>query len=284
MEYEKKTLVSLSNHIGSKVAYVQGGGGNTSLKTSKKNMLIKASGTFLADVHDETAFLEVDWPIIKANLDTCKTEADYQALLTASVLSDRGSARPSIETGFHAILECCTLHSHSVWANLLTCTVEGEALVSELFPSAIWVPYATPGLPLSREISDRIIGSKKVTLFLQNHGVVVSGPDVATTEAMHEAVTTTIRSAFPNLINFDEGDSDLSEVEIGGLLFPDQVIYHSNPKLAGSRAGRETMRACEFLVDRIPQAALTPNYINILEQDILKNMEAEKFRQKVATS
>lgn len=283
MSIDLDALVGLSRSVGSRVAYVQGGGGNVSLKTSQSNMLIKASGKFLADIEDETGFLAVEWPAIKSGIHACESEADYRALLAASTLANVASTRPSIETGFHAILDCCTLHSHSVWANLLTCSVEGRDLVSELFPSAIWVPYATPGLALSKVISDHIDGAKHVTIFLQNHGIVVSSPDVAKTEAMHEVVTDTIRSAYPILESFDEVTNSVGVVDIGGLLFPDQAIYHSNPELAMSRAGLETMRACAFLVDRIATVGLTPCYIDGAEQDVLLNMEAEKFRQTVAS-
>jgi len=272
-------LIRVSNALGSRVAYVQGGGGNTSLKTSKTEMHIKVSGAFLADISDHTGFLPVNWPMLCAGLDSCETEADYSQLLAASTLVDEGASRPSIETGFHALLDCCTLHSHSVWANLLACSMNGEELVNGLLPSAVWVPYFTPGLALTKAISERLSGRKNVTIFLQNHGVVVSGPDAATAMAMHEAVTDAVRGAYPNLIDFDEAKDDPGSIVIDGLLFPDQAIYHANAMLAASRAGRETMRACTFLIDRIERAGLKLRYIDKPERENLLNMESEKFRQ-----
>lgn len=277
-------LVHLSNVIGSQVAYVQGGGGNTSLKTSDTLMYIKASGKFLADIEDETGFLPVDWTMLSDQVGVCESEADYGALLAASTLVEGSTQRPSIETGFHAILDRCTLHSHSVWVNLLACAQDGEVLVRRLFPAAIWVPYATPGLALTKAISERLEGAKNGTIFLQNHGIIVSGPDTDTAHAMHRAITDTIRAAYPALVDFDEAADDVDETEIGGLLFPDQAIYHADPVLADSRAGRETMRACAFLIDRMNYADLTVQYIDDAERDVLLNMESEKFRQKLVAT
>ncbi len=276
-------LVHISNAIGSQIAYVQGGGGNTSLKTTETQMFIKASGKFMADIEDETGFLPVDWTILRDQVNACENEADYGALLAASTLVDDSMQRPSIETGFHAILGRCTLHSHSVWANLLACAQDGESLVRRLFPTAIWVPYATPGLALTKAVFERLDGAKHVTIFLQNHGIVVSGPDTDTALTMHRAVTDTIRTAYPGLVDFDEVSDDAGEIKIGGLLFPDQAVYHADPVLADSRAGHEVMRACAFLIDRMNHADITVQYIDDTERDILLNMESEKFRQKLVS-
>ena len=276
-------LIRVSKQLGSYVAYIQGGGGNTSLKTCDTQMYIKASGGFLADTKDETGFLPVNWKMLRDEVCKCENEADYAELLTASKLVKGTSQRPSIETGFHAILDKCTLHSHSVWANLLNCAEDGEALVSMLFPDAIWIPYATPGLALTKSIIKRLDGKVNVTIFLQNHGIVVSGPDADRAHAMHCYITDTIRAAYPTLMDFDEINCDQDEFKIDGLLFPDQAIYHSNPVLADSRAGRETMRACNFLIYRMRHANLNVKYIDDSERDVLLNMESEKFRQKLVS-
>ena len=277
-------LVQVSNEIGSRIAYVQGGGGNTSFKISDTQMYIKASGGFLADIKDVSGFLPVDWKMIFEQIDGCKSEVDYAMLLNASTLVEGSTQRPSIETGFHAILDKCTLHSHSVWANLLTCAKGGKELVRELFPNAIWVPYTTPGLALTKAIKERLDGGKNVTIFLQNHGIVVSGPNMAIAQAMHSNITNKIRTAYPTLEDFNEANDDVGEFKIDGLLFPDQAIYHSNPVLASSRAGRETMRACSFLINGMKHMGLLVQFIDDSERDILLNMESEKFRQKLVTT
>jgi rhamnose utilization protein RhaD (predicted bifunctional aldolase and dehydrogenase) len=277
----KDNLIKISNVIGSKIEYVQGGGGNTSLKISEKEMFIKASGKFLADIRDETGFLPVDWQLIRDQINTCENEVDYSELLAVSTLVDDTVLRPSIETGFHAILDRCTIHSHSVWVNLLSCAQDGESLVRQLFPTAIWVPYVTPGLALTKAILERIGVAKNVTIFLQNHGIIVSGTDTNTALAMHQATTDKIRLAYPYILDFDMNDACMDEAKIDGLLFPDQAVYHADPILAKSRAGQETMRACTFLISRMNQADLAVRYINETEREVLLNMESEKFRQNL---
>ena len=55
-ERQRKTqaLISISNEIGSNKAYIQGGGGNTSVKLDENLMLIKSSGTSLKDMSKNT--------------------------------------------------------------------------------------------------------------------------------------------------------------------------------------------------------------------------------------
>ena len=281
MNPEIDSLIYLCNVIGGKVAYVQGGGGNISLKTSETDMYIKASGKFLADIKDETGFLPVNWTAIRDQIDSCKTEAEYNDLLAKTTLGAFSPQRPSIETGFHAILDRCTLHSHSVWVNLLTCAKNGEAIIKQLFPSSFWVPYRTPGLALTKAILRKLNGVKCATIFLQNHGVIVSGPDTDTALAMHNITTDTICAAYPQLQDFDETVNGTIEYVLDGLFFPDQAIYQADPTLANSRAGRETLRACNFLADRIPAAGLEIRYLKESERGILLNMDSEKHRQKL---
>ena len=274
-------LTEVSINLGRRVAYVQGGGGNTSLKTTDSKMFIKASGTFLADLKDAAGFLPVDWRMLRSQLNDCISEQDYSALLAASVMVSNNSARPSIETGFHAILDKCVLHSHSIWANLLSCTVEGENLVYSLFPQAIWVPYVTPGLALTKKISKKTGVNKKQIIFLQNHGIIISAPDPESAWAMHESVTRSIRNAYPAITDFDETQNFTSSITTDGLLFPDQAIYHSKPELSKTRAGYETAQACSFLLKSVAKVGLTLCYIEDSERDVLLNMESEKFRQKL---
>ena len=48
-ENEKKMMQRISNYCGERVDYVQGGGGNTSVKFDEKLMAIKASGYTLKE-------------------------------------------------------------------------------------------------------------------------------------------------------------------------------------------------------------------------------------------
>ena len=141
----KKTiqdLINISQYAGTRADYTQGGGGNTSVKDDQgKLMLIKASGYRLADIDETTAFVAVDKNLIKNYYDNVdlSVEKDYEKesaeLNKNSVVALEGIAvlRPSVEVGFHAILKKYVVHTHSVYANILTCATEGEEIAEKLF-------------------------------------------------------------------------------------------------------------------------------------------------------
>ena len=62
---EINRFIDISNEIGSDVAFGQAGGGNTSVKLSTKEMLIKSSGIYLKDMTPNSGFCNVNFPEIK---------------------------------------------------------------------------------------------------------------------------------------------------------------------------------------------------------------------------
>jgi ribulose-5-phosphate 4-epimerase/fuculose-1-phosphate aldolase len=282
MVADLQRLTEVSQRLGHEVGYIQGGGGNTSIKIDANTMYIKASGRNLAGISPETGFLPLNWKLVKTSVVQCRTEQDYSDLLTASSLSEDASVRPSIETGFHALLGRCVLHSHSVWANILTCSKEGEDIVTKLFPSALWVPYFTPGLHLTKAIAGALGTETPDIIFLQNHGLIVCADDEHSAFTLHEGVNGAIRRHFGEPLPFPVGKLSIPAEMKRGLLFPDQAVYHSNALLAESPAGRETMQACDFLLHNIQGLGLTINFIDEIEKNTLINLESEKYRQKVA--
>jgi len=269
---DRAALVAASRALGADVAAIQGGGGNTSLKRGGA-MAIKASGRTLADI-DDGGFVEVDWRALVAGLGACADEADYAALLARCAAA---GARPSIETGFHALLGICVLHSHSVWANLLTCAEDGAARVATLFPGAVWVPYATPGLALTARVA-ALVERQPEVLFLQNHGLIVVGAGPAEALVRHGAVVARIRAAYPAVPDFAAN----AVGDVPGLLFPDQAVFHADPALAATRAGAETLAAARWLARAVPAAGLTLRWLPAGEAAVLTDMEAEKHRQRMA--
>ena len=165
MKQTIKDLIDISWYAGDRADYTQGGGGNTSVKNNENGaMLIKASGYRLVDINENTAFVAVDKKKIKdyyENVDLT-VEKDYEKesaeISKTSVipLADMQTLRPSVEVGFHAILKKYVIHTHSVYANLLTCAVKGKELAAEIFANAdfgyIFMPYIDPGFTLSVKI------------------------------------------------------------------------------------------------------------------------------------
>ena len=210
-----KDLIDISQYAGSRADYTQGGGGNTSVKNFDNGaMLIKASGYRLVDINENTAFVAVDKNKIENyyNSVDLSVEKDYEKesaeVSKNSVVEISGMAtlRPSVEVGFHAILKKYVIHTHSVYANLLTCSQEGEALAEKLFKDKdfgfIFLPYINPGfeltLAMKKKIEDFVAATGKYpeVIFMKNHGLVVTGDYIDRVKAVNTDVNETIRNYF----------------------------------------------------------------------------------------
>lgn len=184
-------FVRISQAVGSRPDYIQGSGGNTSVKLQDGKMAIKASGFCLSDIRLKRAYSVVDSAAIRDFFLNSEpeefenTEAAGSAKVRESVLPIEGleQLRPSVETGFHSILKTYVLHTHSVYANLAACAVNCREIAQRAFADAdyTWgmVPYFDPGANLTYAIRDEIRNVKaqkrKVpsVILMQNHGIVV---------------------------------------------------------------------------------------------------------------
>jgi len=187
-------LIRISNVTGKDSALIQGGGGNTSVKTPDGGyMYIKASGTDLKDMNEQTGWRRLrldavpaiikDKSIAKLDVQARETEVVNRLLLACDdkVTSD---ARPSIEAHLHAILDKCVIHLHPVAVISYTCAKNGRAELEKLFYDAkfspLWVPYAAPGFTLARKVIklagdyQNRFNKKPAILFLQKHGLLTS--------------------------------------------------------------------------------------------------------------
>jgi len=194
-------LIRISHTVGKDTLLIQGGGGNTSVKSADgKYMYIKASGTALKDMNEQNGWrrlrLDSVRSIIKdksiAQLDTYSREIEVvNRLLLACDDEVSGSARPSVETHLHAFLDKCVIHLHPVTVLAYACAKNGRAELEKLFKEEkfppLWVPYADPGFMLAKRITRAVVryqnqfGKKPAILFLQKHGLLISAnsPNVA---------------------------------------------------------------------------------------------------------
>jgi NAD(P)-dependent dehydrogenase (short-subunit alcohol dehydrogenase family)/rhamnose utilization protein RhaD (predicted bifunctional aldolase and dehydrogenase) len=194
-------LIKISNVTGKDSTLVQGGGGNTSVKTADgRYMYIKASGTDLKDMNGQTGWrrlrLESVLAIIKdksiAKLDIQKRETEVvNRLLLACDDNIADDSRPSLEVHLHAILDKCVIHLHPVAVISYACAQNGRAELEKLLKDEklppLWVPYAGLGFTLAKKIAkltadyQNRFGKKPAVLFLQKHGLLISAgsPDAA---------------------------------------------------------------------------------------------------------
>ena len=180
-------FIKISRYAGMRNDLAQAGGGNTSVKLDDHIMLVKSSGFQLADVNAQTGYSKVDYRKIveyfkehvEPFVEDVFTEEKGNRLLKEAQIE---GGRASIETFLHAITGKYTLHSHPLLVNIRTARADAEKIVQELFPKAVFVPYRKPGAALA-EAYDKIYrageaqGADGTLVFLQNHGLVVSGED-----------------------------------------------------------------------------------------------------------
>jgi rhamnose utilization protein RhaD (predicted bifunctional aldolase and dehydrogenase) len=208
---ELDLFVKLSKFAGERFDLTQAGGGNSSVKLSDGNMLIKASGYLLSEVSLEKGYTKVDNkklldifdnPELLKLKDKKQRESFSKNLVDKTILSS--SARPSIETLLHALLQKYVLHTHPVSVNAITCRSDWKEILKQMFPASAFVHYQTPGLELSFELKKELELYKKEfsvlpkVIFLQNHGIIVGSDDGEEIFDIYEEVVVKI-SAFLNL-------------------------------------------------------------------------------------
>lgn len=183
--------IRLSNVSGSRSDYVQGGGGNTSVKFDGRLMAIKASGYCLCDVKAGQAYAVLDYRKLRefynghepGEFPDVEAHGAEQAKGALQRIEGMPELRPSVEAGFHSVLKRFVSHTHSVYANLACCsnacrTIVQEALADADYPWG-WVAYSNPGATLTFAVRDemrrveRESGRTPSVFFLQNHGLVV---------------------------------------------------------------------------------------------------------------
>lgn len=198
-----QAFVKLSCIGGSRADYVQGGGGNTSVKLENGQMAIKASGFCLKDIREDNAYAMLNGNALRKfyrehqpeDFEDCEAagaKCTKENILTVDGLP---ALRPSVEAGFHSLLKTYVLHTHSIYANLAACCVGGRETVEKALADAPyswgWVDYQDPGARLAFAIRDELDRVEKETgkipavILMQNHGIIVHDDDAVSCLAIH---------------------------------------------------------------------------------------------------
>jgi NAD(P)-dependent dehydrogenase (short-subunit alcohol dehydrogenase family)/rhamnose utilization protein RhaD (predicted bifunctional aldolase and dehydrogenase) len=187
-------LIKISNVVGKDTLLVQGGGGNTSVKTADAQyMYIKASGTALKDMNAQAGWRRMsieavlgiikDPMLAKLNVNTREIEVVNRLGLCCDDNVTSG-ARPSVEAHLHAMLDDYVIHLHPVVVGAYVNAKNGRAIVEKMFASEkyppLWAPYIDPGFMLGREMFKLVsdyqsrCGRKPQIIFLEKHGLFVA--------------------------------------------------------------------------------------------------------------
>ena len=168
----KNDLKELSVFLGDNLDWVQGAGGNTSVKENGI-LWVKASGYWLSDAQNNNIFVPLDRQTV---LD--KIEQGIEDLNSARTLGKQyHSLRPSIETTMHALMQHrFVAHVHSVNVISFAVLKDSKKILNEKLDGInwLWVPYVRPGLPLAKILYSLNVSNFDV-IILANHGVVIGG-------------------------------------------------------------------------------------------------------------
>lgn len=191
---EFDNLRRLSAKVGSDPLLVQAAGGNTSIKHDGI-MWIKASGTWLRDAATKDIFVPLDMARLSSALaaddPACESCTDF----VRQDINPLG-LRPSIETSVHGLMpQTVVVHVHCVNTIALAIRSDAEGELSKRLSAFNWtfVPYARPGLMLSRAIRKAYRPGVDV-LVLGNHGLAVAASTVAEAEVLMNRVVEALRA------------------------------------------------------------------------------------------
>lgn len=204
----------MSQAAGARADYVQGGGGNTSVKLGGGLMAIKASGYCLGDIRPDKGYAVLDAAAVRAfylnnepsQLEDVEKQGAACAKENTKVIDGLEALRPSVEAGFHSILKTFVLHTHSVYANLAACSTTCREIAQIAFAGADytwgWVPYTDPGANLTFAIRDELrrveaeTGKVPAVILMQNHGILVHDEDASRCLAIHSDANERLASVF----------------------------------------------------------------------------------------
>ena len=209
-----ENFTRVSTGVGARPDYVQGGGGNTSAKLAGGLMAIKASGYCLKDIRSDKAYAVLNYDALRkfyygsdpADFEDVEKAGSDQAKANTQVIEGLAQLRPSVEAGFHSILDTYVAHSHSVYANLCTCAKELPDIAKKALADADytwgWVSYVDPGARLTFSIRDELrrveaeTGRRPAAIFMQNHGLIAHSDDPDECLRIHTDVNDRIARAF----------------------------------------------------------------------------------------
>lgn len=261
MDPSIQDLIDISHYAARHPDWVQGGGGNCSVKSGAR-MIIKASGFFLEEVTADHGFVFMD----------LKSE------------KPEGSLRPSMEYPLHLLLNRFVIHTHPAPLGALVCSAEGREAFRQHFPEKhfFWIPYATPGRKLFEKVRETLAGaaagSGPRVLFLENHGLFAAAETKDETRRLHEEAIRRCEQLLP------AGESDSLGLA-HQYLTPDHAVYDHMDRTKLS----EKQRLCQQELDafsrdvlgRIRAKGWTPRFLELGAVAELLGMEEERYRREL---
>lgn len=215
-------LVEMSRILGNPGKdYVILGDGNSSARIDEHSFWVKASGAQMNEIQ-AAQFTELNTEQVLKMLESDELSDDEIKEHLSAAKVDSQQLRPSIEALFHALaINLCGAfyvgHTHpTAWVGILSSKLAEEASQGRIFteqinicgPAALYIPYVDPGLPLAREVKDRMLRfiekykEPPREILLQNHGIIALGKSPSEVENI---TAMSVRSAKALQISFTFG-------------------------------------------------------------------------------
>jgi rhamnose utilization protein RhaD (predicted bifunctional aldolase and dehydrogenase)/NAD(P)-dependent dehydrogenase (short-subunit alcohol dehydrogenase family) len=182
--------VYASRLLGSEPSLVLHGGGNTSVKSTVRDVTgaevevlhVKGSGWDLATI-EEPGFAPLRLDRLRALLELeSLTDSRMMNELRCALL-DAAAPDPSVESLLHALIpDAFVLHTHADAVLTLTNLHDGEARIREVYgDDVLVVPYVMPGFDLAKRCRELIAADRGAlplppVIVLLRHGVFTYGP------------------------------------------------------------------------------------------------------------
>ena len=253
-------LIEVSSRMGLDKSLIQASGGNTSIKI-KDYMLIKASGKTLANASSENIFIKVnpkDYYSRKGGKLYVKSNPKYQSYI--------GGLKPSIETGFHAILpNKVVLHSHPIDIIANTMVQDFKVRASNALNNMKWlfINYVRPGEDLAKNIANSI--EENINIFiLQNHGLIVGADTAKEAEDIQKTVVKLLKIKKRKLVNKTYDDMFLLSNSIPGSYLPKEEIINT---LATDPFSFELSKTNPYSPDHLVFCGIRPLILEDIKQD-----------------
>lgn len=172
--------------LGSDPELVLHGGGNTSVKTTFREMdgsevevlCVKGSGWDMGTI-EPPGLPAVRLEPLKAMVAFDTLSDDDMVMLQRRLLIDPAAPNPSVEAILHGLLPFKHIdHTHANAIVSLTNQPHGEDLMRELFPDSIIVPYVMPGFDLAKACDAAFAANPKGDgMILLKHGIFTWSED-----------------------------------------------------------------------------------------------------------
>ncbi len=184
--------VYTSRLLGREPMLVMHGGGNTSLKTTLRNLFgeeeevlyVKGSGWDLATI-EAAGFAPVRLDVLRKMARLEKLSDSEMVRTQRAALLDPYAPNPSVEAILHAIIPHKFVdHTHADAVVSVTNTGDGRRRIEEIYGNeVVIIPYVMPGFDLARLCAERFAAEAHdgtIGMILMNHGVFSFGPDAKT--------------------------------------------------------------------------------------------------------